>query len=179
MWIEKYSTLVDNLKESIDPRTDSWDHGGLWGICGVNFINLCMKYSAQFPIAFLCFYLSIFLCTSTWVCKDSLTWKSIPSVLPPRTRTKPKLGKREKHYRVLLKANSDQVRIINCKRSNKANKHREKPHEDTKWYEVTKGGRLKPIHLTNHTGWESLHQPVPTLNLGYAQWFDEMYCTYD
>ena len=44
---------------------------------------------------------------------------------------------------------------------------------------MTKGGRLKPIHLTNRTGWESLHPPVPTLDKGYAQWFDGMCCTYD
>ena len=163
MSIEKYSTLVDDLKESIDPRTNSWDHGGLWGICCVNFINLCMKYSAKFPIAFLCFYLSIFVSTSIWVCKDSLTWKSIPSTHPQRTRYKPKLGKRGKYYR----------------RSRKTNEHRDKPHVDTKWYEVTKGGRVKPIHLTNRTGWESLHPPVPTLDPGYAQWFDGMCCTYD
>ena len=59
MWKDVTTTLADELKVMLGPR--KYNRGGLWGICGVNFIDLCMKYSVWYPIDFLSFYLSLFV----------------------------------------------------------------------------------------------------------------------
>ena len=112
---------------------------------------------------------------------DTLKWSQIPTVRPPRLQKSPRLGKRGKHYRVLIKGDYDDFRVINRKRSVRKLHHHHKPrHVNCQlWYEVGKEGKLHPIHVTNYTEWESIHPPPPTLDQSYGQWFDTMCNTYD
>ena len=152
MWKDVTTTLADTIKVMLGSRKDN--SGGLWGICGVNFINLCTKYSTWYPIAFLCFYLSLFLYTSIWVCNDTLKWRKIPTVQPPRIRKSPRLGKYGKHYRVLIKGDCEHFSVIH----HTTIVHKLRPNRGGHitfqlWYEVGKGGILYPIHLNDNTEW--------------------------
>ena len=171
-------TLADELKEMMNPFQDS--SGRLWAIYGVNFINLCMEYSALHPLVSLCCYLSLFIYASIWICSDTIRWKQIPTVRLPRIRSSPKLGKRGKHHNVLIKTDLENFRVLSHRRSvHKLRSLAKVAHTSNQpWYEVGKGGVLRPIHLKNNTEWESLPQLPPNIDLDYGQWIDTMYNTY-
>ena len=171
------STLADELKE-LNPFQDS--SGGLWEICGVNLINLCMQYSVLYPLVCLCCYLSLFVYASIWICNDTIRWRKIPTIRPPRICHSPKLGKRGKRYDVLIRPNLGNFRTLRHRRSvRKIRSLNKLAHTSNQlWYEVGKGGKLRPIRLNNNTEWESLPPLRPTFDRDYGQCFNNMCNTY-
>ena len=121
-------------------------------------------------------YFSLFLSfpilyIPAWICNDTLNWENIPTVWSPRIRQLPKLGKRGKYYRVLINKDFENFRILHYQRSVRKlySNRRSNILTSQLWYEVGRGGILRPINLNNNTEWESVPPSLSAFDTGYGK----------